>query len=135
MASSDRWRIAVGDFILAMGDLERWICFLIDDLTDRKQRNKLAELTLYKRIKWARGLVVNSSLSDEKKTIYGRQLDQLDELRHKRNTVAHNPLVLAIFEDANGNTCVLPHIKSTKDLIKDIKTKRYELRHVEVFAK
>ena len=94
----DRWSMAVGRLLLAFGEIEHTTdaslrLFPRDPISD-----SLVELPLARRLRLVRSVLVGRKDLSNETAVLLRCIDQIVALLTIRNTVAHNPLVMAFYE-------------------------------------
>ena len=98
----DRWALAVGRLLLAFGEIEHTTDACLRLFPQDDIFVSVVDLPLNKRLKLVRAIL--SSRQDLKKQTVGlvATLQRIEALINVRNTVAHNPLVMAFYKEADS---------------------------------
>jgi hypothetical protein len=101
-AKEVQWRTAIGRFILSFGSIEWFTYHMLSELPTERIFESVMFLGFKQRLNLVIQLVQEKNLDDE---ITSRVIDLLNEakeLADTRNLIAHNPLLLNLFDDRVG---------------------------------
>lgn len=99
LVNTEGWASAVGRFMLAFGSIEANINHMLQHWCSPHTYRFLIEMNLGPRIKFLRNAIDEHDLDDDARTILRQNLADVMTLAKTRNLIAHNPLVLALFEE------------------------------------
>lgn len=117
----DQWEPLVGRLILTCGDIELRLLQLHWNLSIGGSYNEnLKNLGMGEKAKEILGQVQMKDLRPTQKKNIARVLSDTIKLAHSRNLVAHNPLYMDIYANAEGNFLLVPSIRSLRDSNKHI---------------
>ena len=101
-AKEVRWRVAVGRFILSFGSVEWFTFHMLAELPTERLLESTMRLSFGQRLDIVEQLFRDKSLEPE---LYKRAIELLEKARSLskiRNLLAHNPLLLNLFDDKVG---------------------------------
>jgi hypothetical protein len=110
------WAPVIGNYMISYGSIENSINELLRNVCSEAVMGFVVTLQLGQRIKLLReGLPDWKALSEDNKKVILLTLDEIEHLAKTRNLIAHNPLLLSLFEeDGSERTKTREHIRSAQ---------------------
>ncbi|WP_404419019.1 hypothetical protein [Marinospirillum sp.] len=115
-----KWAVAIGRIFVAFGSIESCTYKCIDAFAEETIAKFLKSMPLAKRTEVLIDLVSPKNLETENKTEFLNNLEEIRKLLEKRNLIAHNPLVLQVYDEETSDTVWRERIISEKNKNKSI---------------
>lgn len=104
------WVPLVGQFMLAFGSIESSVNELLRQQCTKAQMRFIVSLQLAQRFILLREVLTERQLDQVSMGILIANLDEAQSLAKTRNLIAHNPLVLAMFDDKGTSSKSLQEV-------------------------
>ena len=96
------WRVAIGRFVLGFGEIEWFTFHMLSELPTERILESTISLRFAQRLDLVIQLLREKNLDAEVTERTIALLQQARELTKTRNLIAHNPLLLNLFDDKVG---------------------------------
>jgi hypothetical protein len=96
------WRVSVGRFILAFASVEWFTFHMLSELPTERIFESVMSLPFERRLDLVTQLLQQKPLESALLGEANRALEQARQLAKTRNLIAHNPLLLNLFDDRVG---------------------------------
>lgn len=114
-AMHDRWALAVGRLLLAFGEIEHTTDECLSLFPRDSIFEAIAGMPLSRRLALVRGILVGRHDLAQEIAPLTNILDRVENLVTLRNTVAHNPMVMAFYKmDEAGDLRIADELPSKK---------------------
>lgn len=120
----DEWALSIGRFLVAFTSCEFWTYQFIRTFGSQALHDAVADQSLKPRTAIAQALISDIGLTPEVQVRVDEAFVKLRQLVASRNLVAHNPPLVHVYTDKNGNVFVRHELRSAKDESKDIGMER-----------
>ena len=111
----NKWALEIGKLFVAFGSIESLTYTSIKAFSTDPIYKHLIKMRLSSRIDVVVDLVSNKKLSEPNKREFIDNLKKVKKLAEKRNLIAHNPLVLQLFDNETGQDVFREIILSVKN--------------------
>jgi hypothetical protein len=111
----EKWIPIVGRFIIAFGSMESSINCILQLWCSPQEWSDVAHKELAPRVNFLRSKLDQQSISRQAKRVLRQNLDDVMHLAKTRNLIAHNPLILSLFEGDDGDSVFQEAIFSIRD--------------------
>jgi hypothetical protein len=115
-----KWATAIGRMFVAFGSIESCTYECIDAFAEESIAKYLKGMPLAKRVEVLVDLVNSKELEHENKSDFLSNLEKIRKLLEKRNLIAHNPLVLQVYDEETSESVCRERIISVKKKNKHI---------------